>query len=113
MKKIGNGAGRILYYVLFCLVILGLTWAPSPQITAAQADSAFDSAWDALTNVENLINDLPNSAFKKHNNRKVLLKKIDATIKKNPSDISWLIRVHDRLRAVTHSDEEDGNDTGK
>ena len=37
MKKIGNGAVRILYSVLFCLVSLGLTWVPSPQITMAQA----------------------------------------------------------------------------
>ena len=37
MKKIGDGAVRILYSVLFCLVSLGLTWVPSPQITMAQA----------------------------------------------------------------------------
>ena len=78
-KKIGNGAVRILYSVLFCLVSLGLTWVPSPQITTAQAASAFDSAWDALTNVENLINDLPDSAFGNRNNRNALLNKIDAT----------------------------------
>ena len=78
-KKIGNGAVRILYSVLFCLVSLGLTWMPSPQITTAQAASAFDSAWDALTNVENLINDLPDSAFGNRNNRNALLNKIDAT----------------------------------
>jgi pimeloyl-ACP methyl ester carboxylesterase len=79
MKKIGNGAVRILYPVLFCLVSLGLIWVPSPQITTAQAASAFDSAWDALTNVENLINDLPDSAFGNRNNRNALLNKIDAT----------------------------------
>ncbi len=37
MKRIGDGAVRILYSVLFCLVSLGLTWVPSPQITMAQA----------------------------------------------------------------------------
>ncbi len=79
MKKIGNGAVRILYSVLFCLVSLGLTWVPSPQITTAQAASAFDSAWKALTNVEDLINDLPDSAFRNRNNRDALLNKIDAT----------------------------------
>ena len=79
MKKIGNGAVRILYSVLFCLVSLGLTWVPSPQITTAQAASAFDSAWDALTNVEGLINALPDSAFRNRKNRDALLDKIDAT----------------------------------
>ena len=42
MKRIGNGSVRILYLVLFCLVSLGLTWMPSPQITMAQAASACD-----------------------------------------------------------------------
>jgi feruloyl esterase len=79
MKKIGNRAVRILYSVLFCFVTLGLIWAPFPQIKTAQAESAFDSAWDALTNVENLINDLPDSAFENRNSRKALLNKIDAT----------------------------------
>jgi pimeloyl-ACP methyl ester carboxylesterase len=78
-KKIGNGAVRILYSVLFCLVSLGFTWVPSPQITTAQAASAFDSAWDALTNVEGLINALPDSAFRNRKNRDALLDKIDAT----------------------------------
>jgi hypothetical protein len=44
MKRIGNGTVWILYSVLFCLVSLGLTLVPSPQITMAQAGSAFDSA---------------------------------------------------------------------
>lgn len=48
MKRIGNGAVRVLYSVLFCLVSLGLTWVPSPQITMARAASAFDSDWHAL-----------------------------------------------------------------
>ena len=39
MKRIGNGAVWILYSVLFCLVSLGLTLVPSPQITMAQAAS--------------------------------------------------------------------------
>ena len=43
MKRIGDGAVRILYSVLFCLVSLGLTWVPSPQITMAQAKSSFDT----------------------------------------------------------------------
>ncbi len=37
MKKIGKGSVWILYPVLFCLVGLGLAWAPSPQIATAQA----------------------------------------------------------------------------
>jgi Tannase and feruloyl esterase len=78
-KMIGNGTVRILYSVLFCLVSLGLTWVPSPQITMAQAATAFDSALVALTNVENLVNALPDSAFGNRNNRKALLNKIDAT----------------------------------
>jgi hypothetical protein len=72
MKRIGDGTVWILYSVLFCLVSLGLTLVPSPQITMAQAASAFDSAWDALTNVENLVNDLPDSAFRNRNNRNAL-----------------------------------------
>ncbi len=79
MKRIRNGAVWILYSVLFCLVSMGLTWAPSPQITMAQAASAVDPALAALTNVENLINALPDSAFGNRNNRKALLNKIDAT----------------------------------
>jgi len=79
MKRIRNGAAGILYSVLFCLVSLGLTWVPSPQITMAQAASAADIAWDALENVENLIKALPDSAFGNRNNRKALLNKIDAT----------------------------------
>jgi hypothetical protein len=79
MKRIGNGTVWILYSVLFCLVSLGLTLVPSPQITMAQTASAFDSAWDALTNVENLVNDLPDSAFRNRNNRNALLNQIDAT----------------------------------
>ncbi len=39
MKRIGNGPVWILYSVLFCLVSLGLTLVPSPQITMAQAAS--------------------------------------------------------------------------
>ena len=42
MKRIGNGPVRILYLVLFCLVSMGLTWVPSPQITMAQAVSCAD-----------------------------------------------------------------------
>jgi pimeloyl-ACP methyl ester carboxylesterase len=79
MKKIGNGPVWILYSVLFCLVSLGLTLVPSPQITMAQAACTFDSALDALANVENLINTLPDSAFGNRNNRNALLNKIDAT----------------------------------
>jgi len=78
MKKIGNRAGRILYPVLFCLVTLGLTLVPSPQITTAQAASASDIAWEALVNVEDLINALPDSAFRNRNKRIALLNKIDA-----------------------------------
>jgi hypothetical protein len=48
MKRIGNGPVWILYTVLFCLVSLGLTWMPSPQITMAQAGSAFDGARHTL-----------------------------------------------------------------
>jgi len=40
MKRIGNGAVWILYSVLFCLVSLGLTWVPSPQIAMADTASA-------------------------------------------------------------------------
>jgi hypothetical protein len=76
MKKIGNGPVWILYSLLFCLVSFGLTMVPSPQITMAQADSALD----ALTNVENLIKALPDSAFGNRNNRNALLNKIDATL---------------------------------
>lgn len=42
MKRVENGPVRILYLVLFCLVSLGLTWVPSPQITMAQAASCAD-----------------------------------------------------------------------
>jgi len=42
MKRIGNGAVWILYSVLLCLVSLGLTLVPSPQITMAQAASVCD-----------------------------------------------------------------------
>jgi feruloyl esterase len=44
----------------------------------AQA-SGLDSALNALTAVENIINALPDSAFENRNNRKALLKRIDAT----------------------------------
>jgi feruloyl esterase len=42
MKRIGNGPVWILYSVLLCLVSLGLTLVPSPQITMAQAASLCD-----------------------------------------------------------------------
>jgi feruloyl esterase len=42
MKRIANGPVWILYSVLFCLVSLGLTLVPSPQITMAQAASVCD-----------------------------------------------------------------------
>ena len=42
MKRIGNGPVWILYSVLFCLLSLGLTLVPSPQITMAQAASVCD-----------------------------------------------------------------------
>jgi hypothetical protein len=57
MKRIGNGSVRILYLVLFCLVSLGLTWMPSPQITMAQAGSAFDGARHTLDCAE--LNGMP------------------------------------------------------
>ena len=78
MKRVANRNVWILYSVLF-FVSLGLTWVPSPQITMAQAESAFDNGLDELTNVKDLINALPDSAFKNRNNRKALLNKIDAT----------------------------------
>jgi hypothetical protein len=46
MKRIGNAAVWILYSVLFCLVSLGLTLVPSPQITMAQATSVCDGLKD-------------------------------------------------------------------
>jgi hypothetical protein len=42
MKRIGNGAVWILYSLLLCLVSLGLTLVPSPQITMAQTASVCD-----------------------------------------------------------------------
>jgi hypothetical protein len=79
MKTIKNGAVRFLFSVLFCLGSMGLTWVLSPQRGMAQAATALDSALAALTNVENLINALPDSAFGNRNNRNALLNKIDAT----------------------------------
>jgi len=82
MKRIGNECVIwMLYSILFCLVSLGLALVPSPKITMAQDACSLDSAWDALTNVENLINALPDSAFENHKKRNALLKKIDATFK--------------------------------
>jgi pimeloyl-ACP methyl ester carboxylesterase len=78
MKRIGNRPDWILS-VLLCLVSLGVTWVPSPQITMARAASALDNALNALTTVENLIKALPDSAFENRNNRNALLNKIDAT----------------------------------
>ncbi len=77
MKRMGKKNHWVLYSILF-FVSLGLTWMPSPQITAAQAENSLDSAWDELANVKSLIDALPDAAFKNRNNRKALLNKIDA-----------------------------------
>ena len=78
MTRIGNRPGWILL-VLFCLASQGLALVPSPQIRMAQGASGLDSALNALTTVENIINALPDSAFENRNNRNALLKRIDAT----------------------------------
>ena len=77
MKTTRNRNVWILYSLLL-FVSLGLTWVPSPQIAKAQAESAFDTALYELTNLEDLINALPDSAFRNRNNRNALLNKIDA-----------------------------------
>lgn len=82
MKRIRSGAARILYSVLFCLGTLGLSLVPSPQITMAQAAGAFDVVFDALTNLESLINALPDSDFTSPKRRNALLNKIDAAFEK-------------------------------
>lgn len=80
MKKVKIGVVTCYLAVVFS-VLSGVIWMTFSKITMAQAESAYDSAWEPLTNLENLIKALPDSAFKNRNYRKALLNKIDAILK--------------------------------
>lgn len=79
MTTVGNRALMILYSVLFCLVTLGWLSVPSFQLGTAYASSAQEIALEKLTDVKNLVEALPNTAFNNPKNQKALLNKINAT----------------------------------
>jgi para-nitrobenzyl esterase len=72
---------------MFCLgivrgMLFGLAFIAVPVLNTAQADTAVNAvgigATDALTNLQNLVANLANSAIKNQNNRQALLNKIEA-----------------------------------
>ncbi len=70
MTTVGNRALMILYSVLFCLVTLGWLSVPSFQLGTAYASSAQEIALEKLTDVKNLVEALPNTAFNNPKNQK-------------------------------------------
>ena len=81
MNRTKNWHGRISCLSIVFFVCLGLTLAAAPVFNKVQAASAVNiGAGDALTDLEDLVKALPNSAFENANNREALLNKIDAVI---------------------------------
>ncbi len=78
MMTIGNRTVLIVYSVLFCMICLGLFPVAFSKLGVAHASSSHDSALEALVKLKNLVESLPDTAFDKPKNQKVLLHKIDA-----------------------------------
>lgn len=75
MRKIGFSS------VLFCFFIISFAFSPFSNVKAAQAANAINiGAEDAWVNFENLVAALPNSAFKKSNQKTALLNKSNAVV---------------------------------
>jgi para-nitrobenzyl esterase len=81
MNRLKNWHRWISCLNIVFFVCLGLTLAIAPAFNEVRAASAVNiGAGDALTDLEALVEALPNSALRNANNREALLNKIDAVI---------------------------------